>query len=109
MWNVKNKNSTDLTMCEGDYGIEFPFTFEGFPISTLDTLKLTVKKEKNGDPYIEKEFTVDGSFTIQLSFTEEESAMLTPGTYIYILDWYSSGVFMCNMVNNSKLKVEDKA
>lgn len=110
MWDVKNKNSADISMTEGDFGIDLPFTMEGLPVSPLtDVIRITVKTEKNGEALLTKEFTVDDENTIELSWTEEESALLIPGSYIYNLDWYSEGVFMCNVINNAKLKVEDKA
>ena len=47
--------------------------------------------------------------TIPLAFTEEESALLSVGTYYYALDWYQNGAFLCNIIPASTLKVVDKA
>ena len=107
MWNTKNKNSTDLIMDEGDYGVEIDLGFTGVTISALDTVKVEVRKEKNGEIIVEKEYT-GVTDTLSLSWTEAETELLTPGTYVYNLDWYSNGVFMCNLINNSKLQVRDK-
>ena len=108
MWNTKGKNSTDLTMCEGDFGVSLPFVIVGITIGSSDSVRLTVKKTKNGSPLIEKEYTNIIGNTIGLSFTEDETLLLKVGTYLYSLDWYQGDTFMYNIVNNSKLKVEDK-
>jgi len=106
-WNTKNKNSTDLIMTEGDFGVEIDLNFNAITISALDTVRVEVRTEKNGDPILTKEYTGVTS-VLPLSWTEEETALLTPGNYLYNLDWYSNGVFMCNLINNSKLQVKDK-
>ena len=109
MWNKKNKNSTDLVMDEGDFGVEIDIGIYGVSISSSDTIRITVRKEKNGDIVVEKEYTnIPDDDTISLSWTEAETALLTPGTYVYCLDWYRDGVFMYCIVNNSKLQVRDK-
>lgn len=109
MWKVKNKNSDDVTMTEGDFGLTLPYSIEGLPVSPLDDLRFTVKTEKNGEAVLEKIFHADDENTVDLVFTEAESALLVPGNYIYVLDWYSEGEFMGNLINGAKLKVEDKA
>ena len=108
MWNIKGKNSTDITMTEGDFGVEMSIEIDGFSISSSDTIELTVKKTRNGKAILEKTFTINDDNTIDLVFTEAESDDLKVGTYIYRLDIYRNGVFMYNVVNNAKLKVEDK-
>ena len=108
MWNTKSKNSTDLTMTEGDWGVSIPITVKGVVIDSADSVLLTIKKTKNGKAYLEKTFTSITHNTIDLSFTESESDDLKVGTYLYTLDWYKNGVFYYCLVNNGKLKVEDK-
>lgn len=108
MWNTKGKNSVDLTMTEGDFGVEMTVEIDGFTISSSDTVELTVKKTRNGKAIVEKTFEINEDNTIDLVFTEDESDDLKVGTYLYRLDIYRNGVFMYNVVNNAKLKVEDK-
>jgi len=108
MWNTKSKNSTDLTMTEGDFGVSLPFVIFGIEIGSQDTIRMTIKKTKNGSPLLEKEFTNITKNTVELSFTEDETLLLKVGNYLYSLDWYKGDQFMYNLVNNSKLKVEDK-
>ena len=108
MWKTKGKNSVDLTMTEGDFGVEMTVEIDGFTISSSDTVELTVKKTRNGKAIVEKTFEINEDNTIDLVFTEDESDDLKVGTYLYRLDIYRNGVFMYNVVNNAKLKVEDK-
>lgn len=108
MWNINGKNSLDITMTEGDFGVEMSIEIDGFSISSSDTIELTVKKTRNGKAILEKTFTINDDNTIDLVFTEAESDDLKVGTYIYRLDIYRNGVFMYNVVNNAKLKVVDK-
>ena len=108
MWNTKGKNSVDLTMTEGDFGVEMSIAIDGLSISTSDTIELTIKKERNGKAILEKTFEINDDNTIDLVFTEAETDDLKVGTYLYRLDVYRNGLFMYNVVNNAKLKVEDK-
>ena len=109
MWNTKSKGSTDITMTEGDYGVSIPFVVQGVTIDSGDSVLLTIKKEKNGKEILEKNFTNIVANTIDVSFTESETDDLKIGSYVYTLDWYKNGVFQYCLVNNAKLKVEDKA
>lgn len=109
MWNTKNKNSTDITMTEGDFGVSIPIVVKGITIDSGDSVLLTIKKERNGTELLEKVFTNIVDNTIDLSFTESETDDLKIGTYVYTLDWYKGSQFMYCLVNNAKLKVEDKS
>lgn len=108
MWNTKSKGSTDITMTEGDWGISIPVEVHGVTIDSGDSVLLTIKKTKNGKEFLEKTFTNIVSNIIDLSFTEDESDDLKVGSYLYTLDWYKNGAFYYCLVNNGKLKVEDK-
>ena len=104
MWNVTGNN---LQMVEGDYGVELPMTVSGPTFAAGDELKLTIKN--GGDTLVEKTFSNISQNTINFELTEEESALLTPGTYAYVLDWYDNGVFLCNIIPEAVFKVVDKA
>lgn len=108
MWNTKSKGSTDITMTEGDWGVSIPIVVQGIEIDDDDSVLLTIKKTKNGKAYLEKTFTNIEANTIDLAFTESESDDLKVGSYLYTLDWYKNGEFYYCLVNNGKLKVEDK-
>lgn len=105
MWEV---NGNDLTMTEEDFGIQIPFTID-LPLTANDSIRMTFKRHRNDDPILEKEFTNILNQTINLEFTEEESKLLPPGNYVYRMDWYQAGVFMCNVIECAKLRVGDKA
>lgn len=105
-WEVNGQN---VSMVEGDYGIELPLTISGITLGALDCIKITFKDQKNGNVILEKEFSDFTKNTVNIVFTEEESALFPVGTYVYVLDWYQSGNFMCNIIECANLRVVDKA
>lgn len=107
MWRVDAQN---LIMTEGDFGIKLPITISGITFAANDSVKLTIKAQANGDTVIEKEYTdIPQSGTFNLEITEAETALLPVGVYVYILDWYQDGAFMCNIIPTALFKVVDKA
>ncbi len=105
-WDV---NGHDLSKAEEDYGIELPLELSGMTLGAQDCIKITFKDKKNGDVILEKDFSNIVDNTVNLVFTEEESALFPVGTYVYCLDWYQDGNFMCNIIECANLKVVDKA
>ena len=104
MWVV---SGTSLSMAEGDWGVELPVTVSGATFAANDSLKIVIK---NGETtLVEKEYTNITQNTVKLELTEAESALLTIGVYVYRLDWYQDGAFMCNIIPVSTFKVVDKA
>lgn len=106
MWKV---NETDLSMTEGDFGIQLPVTFEGITFGQSDAIRITIKDKKNGTELLVKEFSPVTDNAVNLVFTEAESALLPVGVYAYSLDWFEEGNFRCNIITESKIKVVDKA
>lgn len=106
MWAV---SGNDLQMAEGDFGIQLPVTVNGTTLTASDSLKITFKTRKNGQTILEKEFTDISQNTVNLELTAAESALFPVGLYVYSLDWYQNGVFMCNIVLCAPFKVVDKA
>lgn len=106
MWDVRNN---DLTMTEGDFGIILPVTINGATLETDDSIRLTIKDTQNGEAIVTKEFSniVDNTFDFEIS--ETETALLKVGVYVYSLDWFQNGNFMCNIIPCAKFKVVDKA
>ncbi len=98
-----------LQMAEGDFGIGVPFTIHDVTIGENDSLKFTFKETVNGETILIKDYSDVSENTVSLSFTEEETALFSPGNYVFSLDWYQSGNFMCNLIEVGKLKVGDKA
>ena len=105
MWNTTSYN---ITMCEGDYGISLPITISGIEFGTGDNLRFTFKTEANGNTILEKIFTPTEN-TIELLFSEAESALFPIGAYVYNLDWYNGDTFMCNIIQVATFRVVDKA
>ena len=106
MWAV---NGQDIKMTEGDFGISLPIIISGVEFAAEDSVKLTIKATANGSALIEKTYTDISQNTVTLDITEAETALLPVGSYIYILDWYQSGAFMCNIIPTASFKVVDKA
>lgn len=97
-----------LRMTEGDYGITLPFKVSGADLGVNDSLKFVFKKKVNGEAVIEKTYEGIVDNTAPLCFTEAESAELKPGVYVYSLDWYQDGSFLCNIIEKGSLEVEEK-
>lgn len=106
MWAVQGMS---LQMAEGDYGIELPVTISGTTLAASDSLKFTFLTAKNGRVILEKEFTNISENTVNLELTEAETALFEPKTYVYRLDWYQDGNFMCNVIPEATFRVVDKA
>lgn len=106
MWAVSGIN---LQMAEGDYGISLPITVHGTELGGNDSLRVTIKTRKNGETILEKNYSDIEDNTVELELTQTESAKLPVGVYVYSLDWYQNGIFMCNIVLCSLFKVVDKA
>ena len=105
MWGVIGNN---LQMAEGDYGLTLPITISGTELTAADTIKLTIKRTRNGEAIIERDM-IPSENTVNFTITAAESAQLPVGVYVYALDWYRNGQFMCNIIPIGTLKVVDKA
>lgn len=105
MWNVSGIN---ISMTEGDYGIPLPMTIKGATISAQESVKITFKKQKNGNAILVKEYSFTNN-TAWLEFTANESALFPVGQYYYTIDWYRNGVFLCNIVPVGSFNVGGKA
>lgn len=96
-------------MSEGDYGIKLPFSVSGTTLQAGDSIRFTFKDKPNGATILEKEYTSFAQNAADLELTEAESALFPIGTYVYSLDWYQDGNFMCNIIPLGIFKVVDKA
>lgn len=106
MWFVQGNN---LQMAEGDFGMELPVTVSGVTLGENDSLLFTFKDNANGNTILTKQFSNVSQNTVNLVFSSSESALFSVGIYVYSLDWYQSGHFMCNIILRSTLQVVDKA
>lgn len=105
MWSY---DGNDIRMAEGDYGIALPVTVNGVTLSERDNLKFVFKKTRNGETVLEKEY-VPVNNTVGLELTEAESGLFHVGDYVYCLDWYQDGSFLCNIIPIARFRVVDKA
>lgn len=106
MWTASN---LVLKMAEGDYGIKLPTVIKGATLDQSDSIRVTLKKEVNGPAILVKDYVGIEDNTIGLELTEAESELFPVGNYVYSIDWYQSGNFMCNLVPFSLFVVVDKA
>lgn len=104
MWNV---NGITLNMTEGDWGVKLPVTVTGVTFTANDSVRIKIQRDET--TIIEKEYTNITQNTFDLEFTEAESALLHVGSYLYSLDWYQDGAFMCNIIPSGMFLVGDKA
>lgn len=104
MWNV---NGITLNMTEGDWGVKLPVTVTGVTFAANDSVRIKIQRDET--TIIEKEYTNITQNTFDLEFTEAESALLPVGSYLYSLDWYQDGAFMCNIIPSGLFVVGDKA
>lgn len=106
-WGVSGHN---LTMTVEDYGVGLEFTLDvGATLGVNDTVKFVFKEADSEEDLIVKEITGITNNKVELVFTEEESAKLPIGSYVYRLDWYQSGSFMDCLIEVASLKVVKKA
>lgn len=106
MW-VTSVNT--IQMCEGDFGIALPMTITGPTFATSDEIKMAIKDAMNGNTLLEKTFSDIQDNTISIELTSSETEQLPVGNYVYSIDWYQEGHFLCNIVPASNFKVVDKA
>lgn len=105
MWAVYGN---DLSMAEMDYGLKLPVIINGATFAENDEVKLTIKTAVNGETLIEKTYGAIVDNTVDFELTEAESSLLPVGCYVYRLDWYQDGAFMCNIIPYASFKVVDK-
>ena len=106
MWNVKGNT---LEMVVGDFGIDLPITVTDTTLTASDTLRFTFKDATTGNTILEKEYDKISQNTVQLSLTRAESELFKVGDYVYRLDWYQEGHFMCNVIPIDTFRVVAKA
>lgn len=106
MWNIAAANC--LIMTAGDYGVALPVVVSGTTLTSADTLRFTYKKQ-SGQVVLVKELTNISGNTANLELSEAESALFAPGSFVYSLDWYQDGAFMCNLIQQAIFRVEAKA
>ena len=105
MWTV---DGNIITMARGDYGIKLPITITGFTAGAGDSFKLAFEDKTGSEQILTKEYSNISNNTIQFELTSSESALFSVGTYMYSLDWYQSGVFMCNIIKMGTFRVLEK-
>lgn len=96
-------------MAVGDYGIGLPIKISGVEFGTSDSVKLRISSARNLAEKLSVVFDEITDNTVELKLTEEQSALLPVGDYVYALDWYRDEVFMCNIIPQGAFRVVKKA
>lgn len=106
MWSGDADN---IRMTEGDYGITLPFGISGATLGNSDSFLFTFKANPNDETAVLTK-TFDGitNNTIPFALTEAESALFSPGWYVYSLDWYHNGSFNGCIIEHGTFEVGDK-
>ena len=106
MWEV---HGNGLVMTEGDYGVDLPVTISGFELESGDALKFTFKAATDGEVLLEKTYSSPENNAVFLRFSESESELFSANrTYVYSLDLYHTGEFLCNVIRKGAFKVVEK-
>ena len=102
MWKARGN---DLQMDEGDYGVALPFVVKGTTLTAAECMRFVFMDGQSGETVLEKSFTDIQNNTVLFILTQEESAQLPGGAYVYDLEWYQDGVFQCKLIQNGIFKV----
>ena len=106
MWRVADLM---ITMTEGDFGIKLPVTLNGVTMSANDEIRLTIKDRVNSEALVTKTYSDIQEETFNIELTEADTGKLPAGSYVYSVDWYQDGFFMCCLVEKAPFKVVEKA
>ena len=106
MWEVSGQK---LKMAEADYGIQLPITISGTTLTASDEILMTIKSKVNGETILAKTYSNISQNTFNFELTAAETQLLPVGSYVYSLDWYQDGAFMCNIIPYAVIEVVDKA
>lgn len=99
-----------ITMTEGDFGVALPIIISAEQeLTASDKFSIKIYKDINTDPLISKEYSNLKDNTIEFKLTKEESLRLSPGKYLYDIDWYQDNSFLDNIVRKEKFIVIEKA
>ena len=104
MWKADGNN---IQMTVGDYGIKLPISVSSITVGQYDEMRFKIANQNAA--ILELTFSNISDNTIDLELTAEQSAKLRVGSYIYSLDWYQNGSFMCNLIERALFKVVAKA
>lgn len=106
MWRVADLM---ITMTEGDYGLKLPVTLNGVTMSANDEIRLTIKDRINGNELVTLNYSDIQDDTFNIELTEADTNKLPVGSFVYSVEWYQDGFFMCCLVEKAPFKVVEKA
>lgn len=99
-----------ITMDAYDYGLQLPIDVEEGEFETTDKMRFELKKSKDSTVLISKDYvntlTDTAKFRFFLEFTEEESAELPPGNYVYYIRYIKNGELRDTLVSGEDFKIK---
>lgn len=106
-FNIKGSR---ITMDAYDYGLQLPIDVEEGTFEETDKMLFELKKSKDSAPLISKEYinTLSDTslFRFFLEFTENESAALPPGNYVYYIKYKKNGELRDTLVSGEDFKIK---
>ena len=104
-WKV---DGNKLQMTVGDFGVKLPVTISDITISQSDSFRFKFVDAANKNQILVKDFSSFQDNRLYLEFTAEERSLFVVGYYLYSLDWFENGNFMCNLIDEGSFKVVKK-
>ena len=94
-----------------DYGIQLPFDITGVTFAPTDKMKFELKKSKDSETLLSKEFSneldLTNKFRFFLELTQEESRNIAPGNYVYFVRYLKNDVIQDTVVSGEEFKVKN--
>lgn len=107
MWTAKEDGSY-MQMAVGDFGIQLPFSVSDVTLTQSDTIRFAFARPDGSGVVLTKNYNNPQNNTVNLEFTEAESALFSVGKYLFSMDWYRGEELMCNLIKAGIFEVAGK-
>ena len=94
-----------------DYGIQLPFDVTGVTFAPSDKMRFELKKQKDTETLLTKDFSNEldstSKFRFFLEFSEEESNKIAPGNYIYYIKYLKNDIVRDTVVSGEVFQIKN--
>lgn len=94
-----------------DYGIQLPFDVTGATFAPTDKMRFELKKSKDSETLLTKEFLneLDSTtkFRFFLEFSEDESKKIAPGNYVYFVRYLKHDIIQDTVVSGEVFQIKN--
>lgn len=94
-----------------DFGIQLPFDVTGVTFAITDKMRFELKKSKDSDVLLAKEFRNEldstSKFRFFLQFDQEESSKIAPGNYIYYIKYLRNDEVLDTIVSGEVFQIKN--